>query len=87
MNTNLQSAKHDANVYKLMDKFLGKRMRHLLVEKEGKYIGILSSGDVMRATMQEKDEELKKLNAMGLIKISICYIIFPSLFGKRHYRR
>jgi signal-transduction protein with cAMP-binding, CBS, and nucleotidyltransferase domain len=64
MNTNLQSAKHDADVYELMDKFLGKRMRHLLVEKEGKYIGILSSGDVMRATMQEKDEELKKLNTM-----------------------
>ncbi|MGD2084645.1 MAG: CBS domain-containing protein [Candidatus Aminicenantes bacterium] len=64
MKTNLQTAKHDANVYELMDKFLGKRMRHLLVEKEGKYIGILSSGDVMRATMQEKDEELKTLNAM-----------------------
>ena len=64
MHTNLQSVKHDANVYELMDKFLGKRMRHLLVEKEGKYIGILSSGDVMRATMVEKDEELKRLNAM-----------------------
>ena len=64
MTTNLQSAKHDDNVYELMDKFLGKRMRHLLVEKEGDYVGILSSGDVMRATMQEKDEELKKLNAM-----------------------
>jgi signal-transduction protein with cAMP-binding, CBS, and nucleotidyltransferase domain len=41
MNINLQSAKHDANVYKLMDKFLGKRMRHLLVEKKGKYIWYL----------------------------------------------
>jgi signal-transduction protein with cAMP-binding, CBS, and nucleotidyltransferase domain len=64
MKTNLQTTKHNANVYELMDKFLGKRMRHLLVEKEGKYIGILSSGDVMRATMQEKNDELKKLNAM-----------------------
>jgi signal-transduction protein with cAMP-binding, CBS, and nucleotidyltransferase domain len=64
MHTNLQTVKHDANVYELMDKFLGKRMRHLLVEKDGNYIGILSSGDVMRATMVEKDEELKRLNAM-----------------------
>jgi len=65
MSANLQSAKHDDNVYELMDKILGKRMRHLLVEKEGEYIGILSSGDVMRATMLEKDDELKKLNAMA----------------------
>ncbi|UCH92502.1 MAG: CBS domain-containing protein [Candidatus Aminicenantes bacterium] len=64
MSANLQTAKHDANVYELMDKFLGKRMRHLLVEKDGKYIGILSSGDVMRATLSEKDDELKRLNAM-----------------------
>jgi signal-transduction protein with cAMP-binding, CBS, and nucleotidyltransferase domain len=64
MSTNLQSAKNGANVYELMDKFLGKRLRHLLIEKEGKYIGILSSGDVMRATMFEKGEELKRLNAM-----------------------
>ncbi|NIM15998.1 MAG: CBS domain-containing protein [Candidatus Aminicenantes bacterium] len=64
MSTNLHSAKHSANVYELMDIFLGKRMRHLLIEKDGKYIGILSSGDVMRATMLEKDEELKRLNAM-----------------------
>ncbi len=64
MSTNLHSAKHSANVYKLMDIFLGRRIRHLLIEKDGKYIGILSSGDVMRATMLEKDEELKRLNAM-----------------------
>jgi signal-transduction protein with cAMP-binding, CBS, and nucleotidyltransferase domain len=64
MHTDLQTVRHDANVYKLMDKFLGKRMRHLLVEKDGMYIGILSSGDVMRATMVEKDEELRRLNTM-----------------------
>jgi signal-transduction protein with cAMP-binding, CBS, and nucleotidyltransferase domain len=64
MNTNLQWVNHTENVYEIMDKFLGKRMRHLLVKKEGKYIGILSSGDVMRAKMIEKDDELKRLNAM-----------------------
>lgn len=64
MNTNLQSVDHTDNVYEIMDKFLGKRMRHLLVKKEGKYVGILSSGDVMRAKMIEKDDELKRLNAM-----------------------
>lgn len=64
MTTDLQFADHDANVFELMDQFLGKRLRHLLIRKEGKYIGVLSSGDVMRATLSEKDRELKKLNAM-----------------------
>jgi CBS domain-containing protein len=64
MNPNFITAKHSDNVYQLMDKFLGKHMRHLLVEKNGEYIGILSIGDVMRATMLEKDEELKRLNAI-----------------------
>jgi signal-transduction protein with cAMP-binding, CBS, and nucleotidyltransferase domain len=64
MHTELVSAEHTENTYELMDKFLGKRMRHLLIEKDGKYIGFLSSGDVMRAVLAEKDQELKQLNAM-----------------------
>lgn len=64
MTTDLQYAEHSDNVYELMDQFLGKRLRHLLIRKDGKYIGVLSSGDVMRATLSEKDHELKKLNAM-----------------------
>ena len=64
MNTELQAADHNSDVYELMDHFLGKRMRHLLIKKEGKFIGILSSGDVMRATMAQKDEELKELNTI-----------------------
>lgn len=64
MTKDLQSANHDANVYELMDQFLGQRLRHLLIKKDGKYIGVLSGGDVMRATLSEKDQELKRLNAM-----------------------
>ena len=48
----------------LKDKFLGLKLRHLLIEKEGKYIGLLSIGDVIKASIQEKDQELKNLNAM-----------------------
>lgn len=64
MSTNLQSVPHTATVYNLKDKFLGMRLRRLLIEKEGKYIGLLSTGDVIRASMMEKDKELKELNAM-----------------------
>ncbi len=64
MTTGLLSAPHDNTCYQLLDRFLGLRLRHLLIEKEGKYIGLISTGDVIRACLQAKDEELRKLNAM-----------------------
>ena len=64
MTTDLFSAPHTDSVYSLLDKFLGKRMRHLLIEKEGKYIGLLSTGDVIKANLLEKTTELKELNKM-----------------------
>jgi len=64
MTTNLIYAPFNATVYDLMDKFLGLRIRHLLIEKDGEYIGIISGGDVMKAAIQEKDDELKRLNSM-----------------------
>jgi signal-transduction protein with cAMP-binding, CBS, and nucleotidyltransferase domain len=64
MTRDLISASHTDTVYNLMDKFLGLRVRHLLVEKAGETIGMISSGDVMKASIQEKDEELKQLNSM-----------------------
>lgn len=57
-------APHTDTVYNLMDKFLGLRVRHLLIEKGGETIGMVSSGDVMKASIQEKDGELKQLNTM-----------------------
>ena len=64
MTTGLKSAPHTDSVYMLKDKFLGLRLRHLLIEKEGDYIGLLSVGDVIKASLIEKDLELKKLNAI-----------------------
>jgi hypothetical protein len=39
-------------------------LRHLLIEKNGEFIGVLSSGDVMKANLNEKTKELEELNAM-----------------------
>lgn len=64
MTKDLISASHTDTVYNLMDKFLGLRVRHLLIEKDGETIGVISGGDVMKASIQEKDEELKQLNSM-----------------------
>lgn len=62
MTTGLLSAPHTDSCYELMDKFLGMRLRHLLIEKNGEYIGMLSSGDVMKETLLEKTHEYESLN-------------------------
>lgn len=64
MTRDLIFAPHTDSVYNLMDKFLGLRVRHLLIEKDGQSIGMVSSGDVMKAAIHAKDTELKQLNAM-----------------------
>ena len=45
-------------------KFLGRRIRHLLIKEHDEYVGILSVGDVMRANLQQRAEEYKDLNEM-----------------------
>lgn len=57
-------APHSDTVFNLMDKFLGLHISHLLIEKNGETLGFLSVGDVMRATLAEKSQELSELNAM-----------------------
>ncbi len=64
MATELRSAPYDDSVYRLQDKFLGLRLRHLLIEKDGEYVGLLSAGDVMQATLIEKTREIERLNAL-----------------------
>ena len=63
MSQPLQHCEWNDSVYKLMDKFLGLRVRHLLVKKDGRFIGLLSTGDVMKASIREKNQELAHLNA------------------------
>lgn len=64
MSEQLISANVNDPVYKLYDKFLGRRIRHLLIEEGGDYIGLLSVGDVMKASLQEMHEDLAELNNM-----------------------
>ena len=64
MTKPILSAPHTDTPYNMMDKFLGLRINHLLIEKKGHYIGILSSGDVMKAVIQDKSEELAQLRSM-----------------------
>jgi len=62
MSAPLQSAPHSTRIHKLEEMFLGLFLRHLLIEKDGEYIGMLSIGDVLRASLLAKDHQFKKLN-------------------------
>ncbi|MDA0690132.1 MAG: CBS domain-containing protein [Proteobacteria bacterium] len=64
MSINLITANVDEPAFKLYDKFLGRRIRHLLIEDGGDIIGLLSVGDVMKASLLEKSEEVDELNHM-----------------------
>jgi len=64
MTTNLISSPSNDSLYQLMDKCVGMRLRHLLIEKDGKFIGILSSGDITRAHLMKKTQELDEMNKM-----------------------
>jgi signal-transduction protein with cAMP-binding, CBS, and nucleotidyltransferase domain len=64
MSVSIISANIEEQAYQLADKFLGRRVRHLLIEEGGEYIGLLSVGDVMKANLQQKNEEFEKLNQM-----------------------
>lgn len=62
MHKDLLYANHDESIFQLMDKFLGLRVRQLLIKKGDRFIGLLSSGDVIRENLKERAAELKRLN-------------------------
>ncbi len=64
MTRDLHYAPSTDSIYSLLDKFLGKRLRHLLIKKNDEFIGMLSTGDVIKADLNDKTRELKELNAI-----------------------
>jgi signal-transduction protein with cAMP-binding, CBS, and nucleotidyltransferase domain len=65
MTTGLYTAEHDTSILKINEMFLGLFIRHILIVKDGNYIGLLSIGDVLRATLIEQDRQIKSLNKIA----------------------
>ena len=65
MTTGLYKISNDTSILKIDEMFLGLFIRHILVEKDGTYIGLLSIGDVLRATLIEQDRQIKSLNKIA----------------------
>ena len=65
MTSPVKSIPHNLDVYQLMDRFLGLRLRHLPVKKHGKYIGVLSSGAGLKAVLNLRTKEMAALNEIA----------------------
>jgi CBS domain-containing protein len=65
MSKPLHCAPHDMPLIRLKEKFLGLFIRHLVIEKQGRQIGMLSIGDVMRASLLAQDMQIKEFNAVA----------------------
>ena len=65
MKSHLYCADADTPLERLEEMFLGLFIRHILIQKEGRIIGLLSIGDVLRASLLEKDSQIKKLNTIA----------------------
>jgi CBS domain-containing protein len=63
MSTPLKTAPHSTRIHKLTEMLLGLYLRHLPIEKNGEFIGLLSIGDILRASLIEMDYQLKQINA------------------------
>ena len=64
MSFPLKTAHHTDDLFELIAKFLGYHTRHLLIEKEGEYIGVLYAKDVIRVGFSERSRQLDKLDEM-----------------------
>jgi len=65
MTSPLYFAPFDANLTQLEEMFLGLFLRHIPVQKEKRFIGMVSIGDVLRANLLEKDRKIKELNSLA----------------------
>ncbi len=65
MSSRLYTAPDDTPILKLQEMFLGLFIRHILITHRRKTVGLLSIGDVMRASLLEKDTQIRDLTAMA----------------------
>jgi CBS domain-containing protein len=65
MSSPLHFAEYNANLTQLEEMFLGLYLRHIPVQKNGEFIGMVSIGDVLRASLLDKDHQIKQLNSLA----------------------
>jgi len=63
MSTELTTVSPDEPLENCMTTMTAKRIRHLPVLEDGKVVGILSIGDIVKYMTEEKDFEIKNLQS------------------------
>lgn len=61
MTTNVLTAGNDDNVEHCMNLMTDKRVRHLPVVEDGKVVGIISIGDLVKAVIADQKQEIEHL--------------------------
>ncbi len=63
MTTNVFRCNEDATANQLMEVMSTRRFRHVPVEKDGKLVGMISIGDVVKNRIREIEEEAEHIKA------------------------
>ena len=91
MTTGFRFVSHVASIYKLLDMFSEAEIRHLIVERDGEYIGLLSEADVNKAGLIETSKEYKSLFEhvgcgvfISVLRLFFCANINPRFINTAH---
>ncbi len=63
MTKKLHSASFDTDIPALKEMILGLFIRHILIQKDGRYVGMLSVGDIIRASLSAQDAHIEALKS------------------------
>ena len=63
MTKSVKSCREDSTTDQLMELMTGGRFRHVPVEDNGKLVGIISIGDVVKARIREVESEAEQIKA------------------------
>ncbi len=63
MTRDLHAASHETSINELKEMILDLFIRHILIEKNNRYIGLLSVGDVIRASLIAQDAHIEALKS------------------------
>lgn len=63
MTTELLSAPIDSTINDLKEIILSNFIRHILIKKDEQYVGLLSVGDIIRASLMAQDEHIEALKS------------------------
>jgi CBS domain-containing protein len=63
MTTNVRTCTEESTVLEVMELMTEGRFRHLPVERDGKLIGVVSIGDIVKRRIQDIEREAEEIRS------------------------